>query len=83
MADWTEVPFIGEYIKLVVVIIPVGLGTLVLGLDSYVFLKASIVGVIWLLVLQKWLHVRIVVPLIKLPWLWLCYAGIAIGLVIP
>ena len=80
-----EVPIIGELIKLIVVIAPPLLtvaflvSVLGIGSDGAVLILASLVFMWWLRVLEKWMQIRMVVPIIRLPWLWICWAGIAFG----
>lgn len=76
----SEVPVVGPWIKIIILLIPPGIVIGWLNIDHLSII--SLICAAWLLVLEKWLGIRTVVPLIKIPWLWICGVGIVAGLFI-
>ena len=76
-----ESPKIGGFIKLGLVVAPILSVVDLLGWESYLILKVSVVGALWLLNLEKILHIRMYFTVI--PWLWIFYAGIVLGILSP
>ena len=74
----SEIPVVGPWIKIIVLLGPPALIMVWLGIEHVSIICA--VCAAWLFILEKWLHIKTVIPLINLPWLWVCYAGIVVGL---
>ena len=84
MADFLElisqIPVVGPWIKIFVLLGPPSLIMVWLGIEHTSLL--CLVCAAWLYILEKWLNIKAVVPLINIPWLWILCAGVIIGLFI-
>lgn len=92
MSKWLEIgfeiPFVGPFLKLIVVVVPpfIGIGILAMitnGLSwGWSVLLIGILSLLWLRFLEKRTGLRMVVPPINLPWVWICWAIIGYGVLV-
>lgn len=85
MSDWLdiafELPFVGGWVKLGVIFGPPFLAALpvLYVVERLALLVFSLALLGWLKFLERKAGIRMVVPLIKLPWVWISWVGVAFG----
>ena len=92
MGKWLEIgfeiPFVGPFLKLAVVVAPPLIGITVLAMFTnglswgWSVVLIGILSLLWLRFLDRRTGLRMVVPPINLPWVWICWVVIGYGVLV-